>query len=200
MPWEGARRGPRSPPPPIPPPRPLLRVHPSSLPLPLRGPPVPHRQRERRRERCRATGQGHAGHRQSGKSDVRRGPLARRSARRRRRTEEGAGAFSVVISPILACDSQGIPLGEALAATAAATQAPRKYSGRAIGPEPARGRGGRGAQKSGSAAERATWPGRHARAGRRGGAGAGAEAAQAAASRPGRGAAAWKWPAADYKE
>lgn len=63
-----------------------------------------------------------------------------------------------------------------------------------------KGRGGRGAQKSGSAAERIAWPGGHARVGRRGGAGAGAEAAQAAASRPGRGAAAWKRPAADYKE
>ena len=59
------------------------------------------------------------------------------------------------------------------------------------------GRNARRRKGHGGKGHMAGW---HARAGRRGGAGAGAEAAQAAASRPGRGAAAWKRPAADYKE
>ena len=53
-----------------------------------------------------------------GESGIRRGPVARRNVRHRLRTEEGARIFSAILSFILTCDKQGVPLDEAFIALA----------------------------------------------------------------------------------
>ncbi len=53
-----------------------------------------------------------------GESDVRRVPVAQRNVRYQLRTVEGARVFSVILSFILTCDKQGIPLDEAFVALA----------------------------------------------------------------------------------
>ena len=53
-----------------------------------------------------------------GESDIRRGPVAQRNVRYQLRTEEGARIFSVILSFILTCDKQGVPLDEAFIALA----------------------------------------------------------------------------------
>ena len=53
-----------------------------------------------------------------GESDVRRVPVAQRNVRYQLRTEEGARVFSIILSFILTCDKQGIPLDKAFVALA----------------------------------------------------------------------------------
>ncbi len=53
-----------------------------------------------------------------GESDVRRVPVSQRNVRYQLRTVEGARVFSVILSFILTCDKQGIPLDEAFVALA----------------------------------------------------------------------------------
>ena len=53
-----------------------------------------------------------------GESDIRRGPVAQRNVRYQLRTEEGARVFSIIVSFILTCDKQGIPLDKAFIALA----------------------------------------------------------------------------------
>ena len=81
-----------------------------------------------------------------GESDIRRGPVAQRNVRYQLRTEEGARIFSVILSFILTCDKQGVPLDEAFIALAGGAD-PAIYSGRAGGPEPVGG-GEEAGQKS----------------------------------------------------
>ena len=73
-----------------------------------------------------------------GESGIRRGPVARRNVRHHLRTEEDTRVFSVILSFILTCDKQGVPLDEAFIALAGGAD-PAIYSGRAGGPEPVGG-------------------------------------------------------------